>query len=160
MRTVKAVKPGEGKIITDAGDFYIFKAITEDSGGAYTFLEAIVPPGGGSIPHIHHREDEGFYILEGYVTFYANDASFKMGPGSFVNIPKDTVHYFKNLDNVTAKMLLLYAPAGFERVFFEAGTEVKDLTAPPQPVTEAAARKFLEVAAKYGTEVVLEPAKK
>jgi len=160
MRTVKAVKPGEGRIITAAGDFYTFKAVTEDSGGSYTFLEAIVPPGGGSIPHIHHREDEGFYILEGYITFFANDTSFKMGPGSFVNIPKDTVHYFKNLENAKAKMLLLYAPSGFERVFFEAGTEVKDLTGPPQAVTEAEARKFYEVAVKYGTEVVREPAKK
>jgi mannose-6-phosphate isomerase-like protein (cupin superfamily) len=154
MRDVKVVEPGAGRIISAAGDFYTFKAVSDDTGCAYTLLEAVVPKDGGSFPHIHHREDEGFYILEGEIIFYAAGQIFTKGPGSFVNIPKGTVHYFKNRGAVTAKMLILYGPAGFERVFFESGTEVKDLSAPAPPQTEADGRKFLEVAAKYGTEVL------
>jgi limonene-1,2-epoxide hydrolase len=112
-----------------------------------------VPPGGGSIPHIHHREDEGFYILEGEITVFANSESVTVGPGSFVNIPRHSLHYFKNLGSTVAKLLILYGPAGFEHVFFETSAEVNSLTDPPPPITEEGGRRFVEVAAFYGTEV-------
>jgi mannose-6-phosphate isomerase-like protein (cupin superfamily) len=156
MRHVKLMDPGEGRIFTAAGDYYTFKAVSEDTACTYTLIEAIVPKDGGSWPHIHHREDEGFYILEGEIIFYAGGQIFKKGAGSFVNIPRETVHYFKNRGDCTAKILIFYGPAGFERVFFESGTEVQDTSTPPPPTSEEAGRRFLEVSAKYGTEVLLD----
>jgi len=54
------------------GDVYRFLATGEDTNGKYALLEAIVPPGGGPPPHVHSREEEGFYILEGEITSQAS----------------------------------------------------------------------------------------
>ena len=154
MRNLKVLQPGEGRIVaTPAQDYYTFKAVGDDTDRSYTLLEAIVPPGGGSIPHIHHREDEGFYVLEGEVTVFAHMESITVGPGSFVNVPRHTLHYFKNQGSTVTKMLLIYGPAGFEHVFFETSPDVDSITAPPPPITKEGGRRFVEVSAFYGTEV-------
>ena len=59
----------EGRTIAVVGDVYRFLATSEDTSGKYALWEAIVPPGGGPPPHLHSREEEGFYILEGEITF-------------------------------------------------------------------------------------------
>ena len=61
-------KPGEGRTIAVVGDVYRFLATGEDTNGKYALWEALVPPGGGPPPHVHSREEEGFYILEGEIT--------------------------------------------------------------------------------------------
>ena len=61
--------PGEGRTIGVVGDVYRFMATGEETNGKYATWEAIVPPGGGPPPHVHSREEEGFYILEGEITF-------------------------------------------------------------------------------------------
>src|SRR5881394_1594984 len=59
----------EGRTIAVVGDVYRFLATGDDTNGKYALWEAIVPPGGGPPPHVHSREEEGFYILEGEITF-------------------------------------------------------------------------------------------
>ncbi|MEQ8788802.1 MAG: cupin domain-containing protein [Pirellulaceae bacterium] len=61
-------KPSEGRRIGVVGDLYRFLATGEETGGKYAMWEAIVPPGGGPPPHIHSREEESFYVLEGQMT--------------------------------------------------------------------------------------------
>ena len=58
----------EGRTIAVVGDVYSFLATGDDTDGKYAMFEAIVPPGGGPPPHVHSREEEGFYVLEGAVT--------------------------------------------------------------------------------------------
>ena len=58
-----------GSTITLVGDVYRFLATGEDTNGKYALFEALVPPGGGPPPHVHSREEEGFYVLEGEITF-------------------------------------------------------------------------------------------
>ena len=59
--------PTEGRTIAVVGDVYRFLATGADTNGKYAMWEAIVPPGGGPPPHVHSREEEGFYILEGEI---------------------------------------------------------------------------------------------
>src|SRR5436189_40174 len=61
--------PPQGRTVAVVGDVYRFLATGEDTSGKYALWEAIVPPGGGPPPHVHSREEEGFYILEGEITF-------------------------------------------------------------------------------------------
>jgi uncharacterized cupin superfamily protein len=63
---------GRGRTVAAGGDVYRFLATGEDTGGNYTLWEAIVPPGGGPPPHVHSREEEGFYVLEREITFTVN----------------------------------------------------------------------------------------
>src|SRR5262249_32876090 len=64
---------GEGRTIAVVGDVYRFLATGEDTDGKYALWEAFVPPGGGPPPHVHSREEEGFYVLEGEITFVVGD---------------------------------------------------------------------------------------
>src|SRR3712207_1001584 len=85
-----------GRAYWGPGDHYTFLVTGEESGGAYFAMDALVPPGGGPPPHIHTREDETFYILEGEVEFLVGEELTVAGPGAFVNVPRGTVHRFRN----------------------------------------------------------------
>ena len=77
----------EGPTIGVVGDVYRFLATGAETDGRYALFEAIVPPRGGPPPHIHSREEEGFYILEGDVTFQINGERRVASAGTFANMP-------------------------------------------------------------------------
>jgi mannose-6-phosphate isomerase-like protein (cupin superfamily) len=64
--------PPQGRTIAVVGDVYRFLATGDDTNGKYALFEALVGPGGGPPPHVHSREEEGFYVLEGEITFTIN----------------------------------------------------------------------------------------
>jgi quercetin dioxygenase-like cupin family protein len=136
------------------GDRYTFLVTGEETGGAYFAMEAWVPPGGGPPPHVHTREDETFYVLEGEIEFLLGDEIVAAGPGDFVNVPRGTVHRFLNAGDETARMILTFTPAGMEG-FFEDTLEPapngsEDV---PDNLDEVAAR-YVEAAPRYGLEFV------
>ena len=59
--------PPQGRTVAVVGDVYRFLATGEDTNGKYALWEALVPPGGGPPPHVHSREEEGFYVLDGEI---------------------------------------------------------------------------------------------
>src|SRR6266705_137493 len=119
-------KPAEGHTIAVVGDVYRFLATGNDTNGKYAILEAIVPPAGGPPPHVHSREEEGFYILDGEITFQLLDKRIVATVGMFVNMPIGMSHSFKNESSNPAKMLILIAPAGLEKMFFEVGVPLAE----------------------------------
>ena len=151
-RTIK--QPGEGRTIAVVGDVYRFLATGEDTDGTYAMWEAIVPPGGGPPPHIHSREEESFYVLEGEITFQIGDERIVAQPGTFANMPVGSLHSFKNETGKPAKMLISVAPAGLEEMFFEVGQPVQAGETPPLP-TKQDIEKLLTVAPRYGIEINL-----
>lgn len=74
-------KPTEGRTLAVVGDVYRFLATGEDTDGKYALWEAVVPPGGGPPPHVHSRDEEGFYILEGEITFQVGGERVVGTPG-------------------------------------------------------------------------------
>jgi quercetin dioxygenase-like cupin family protein len=136
------------------GDHYTFLVTGAESGGAYFAMEALVPPGGGPPPHIHSREDETFYLLEGEIRFTLGEETVTAGPGDFVNVPRGTVHCFTNAGSETARMILTFTPAGIERFFEETlDPAPNDATEAPDNVEEVAAR-YVEAAPRHGLEFV------
>src|SRR4029450_8194289 len=113
--------PGEGRTIAVVGDVYRFLATGEDTDGKYALFEAVVPPGGGPPPHVHSREEEGFYVLAGEITFQLGKEQFIAGAGTFANVPIGTLHSFRNESDRPAKMLISVAPAGLEQMFLAIG---------------------------------------
>lgn len=75
--------PPQGRTIAVVGDVYRFLATGEDTIGKYAVFEALVPPGGGPPPHVHSREEEGFYILDGEITFTINGEKVVAKAGTF-----------------------------------------------------------------------------
>jgi quercetin dioxygenase-like cupin family protein len=136
------------------GDHYTFLVTGEQTGGATFAMEALVPPGGGPPPHVHTREDESFYVLDGEVEFLLGEELVNAGKGDFVSVPRGTVHRFLNTGTETARMILTFTPAGMER-FFEETLEPapNDATEAPDNVEEVAAR-YVEAAPRHGLQFV------
>jgi len=99
-------QPGEGRTIAVVGDVYRFLAVGEETNGKYALWEALVPPGGGPPRHVHSREEEGFYVLEGEITFFLGDQRLIASAGMFANMPVGTPHSFKNESDRPARMLI------------------------------------------------------
>ena len=144
-RTPKVLAPGEGKAVMVLGDAISFKMTGEETGGAYCILEVVSPPEGGPPRHVHSREDEAFYILEGSFEFQVDGRKIAAGAGSFVFGPRDVPHTFKNVGSAPGKMLLVVQPAGIEK-FFE---QISLL--PPGPPDFA---KIAALAGEYGIAFV------
>lgn len=147
----------EGRTIAVVGDVYRFLATGEETNGKYAQWEAIVPPGGGPPPHVHSREEEGFYILEGEITFQLGDQRVVATAGMFANMPVGTPHSFKNESPRPARMLISVAPAGLEEMFFEVGVPVAQGATSAPPPSKAEIEKLLAVAPRYGVEIKLPP---
>jgi len=148
-------KPGEGRTIAVVGDVYRFLATGDDTNGKYALWEAIVPPGGGPPPHVHSREEEGFYVLEGEISFTIGGERHVASAGMFANMPVGTTHSFKNESTKPAKMMISVAPAGLERMFFEFGVPLQEGSTTALPPTKEEIEKLLAVAPKYGIEIKL-----
>ncbi|CAA9460382.1 MAG: hypothetical protein AVDCRST_MAG37-3683 [uncultured Rubrobacteraceae bacterium] len=73
-------------------DMITFKTTTKTNGGTYALFESLVLPDSGPPPHIHHREAESFYVLEGEFEVLDRDRWIKADAGSFVRVPKETLH--------------------------------------------------------------------
>jgi quercetin dioxygenase-like cupin family protein len=148
-------KPGEGRTIAVVGDVYRFLATGEDTNDKYALFEAFVSPGGGPPPHVHSREEEGFYVLEGEITFTIGEQRLVASAGMFANMPVGTPHSFKNESGKPARMLISVAPAGLEKMFFEVGVPVPPgATTAALPTTEEIDR-LLAAAPRYGIEIKL-----
>lgn len=141
------VAPGEGKPISPIGsDMSYFKALGAQTGGNFALLEQTVPAGHGPRRHVHRREEESFYILEGEFGFEVGDRQFVAGPGTFVLGPRDIPHRFWNAGTSDGRFLLIISPAGLEP-FFEEFSRL--LANSPGDLGRQA-----EVAARYGLEFV------
>jgi mannose-6-phosphate isomerase-like protein (cupin superfamily) len=149
------LKPNQGTSLSVVGDIVTFKAVGEDTNGQYTLFELRVDPEIGPPSHMHHREDEAFYIQEGELEFQLGDRTVIATPGTFLYSPKGHLHSFKNLTNQRAKMLVWCMPAGIEKYFVEVGVPVDDPEAPSRPATPEVIDRVLAAAPKYGIEFIV-----
>ena len=151
------VGPGEGPAFSAVGDVYRMLATGEQTGGVYVLCEARVLPGGGPPPHIHHRDDESFFVLEGEITFTLGAKRVVAKAGTFIQGPRGFPHAFKNESHAPARTLIHLTPPGFENFMAEIAQPVPSFESPPAPVTPADIQKLLAVAPKHGIEILPPP---
>lgn len=149
------LRPGAGQSVWVVGDHYTIKASGEDTGGAFTLIEVVVPAGSGPPPHVHSREDEAFYVLEGEFEVNIDDQRLTAGPGTWVTLAKGSLHHFKNIGQASAKMLIVATPAGLDKFFLEAGRVANDMSPESGAATSSDIEKLLAIAPKYGVEMKL-----
>ena len=106
-----AYEPGEGEALWWIGMLATIKASAEQTGGRYTLVEVLAPDGFASPLHVHHTEDEAFWILEGEMTFYVGDQTIKAHTGSFLFGPKEVPHAFA-VDSGPARLCSSSRPRG------------------------------------------------
>ena len=137
------------------GDAYTFLATGKETNGAYFQLEAVVGPGGGPPPHVHHGEDETFYLIEGNLEMRLGNALLSVKAGDYVSVPRGTVHGYRNTGSGPAAMIVTFVPAGFERFFEEVFDPASDPAAPPPPPSQEVIDRIIQAAPKYGYEILL-----
>jgi len=132
-----------------------FLATGQDTQGQFALLEQTTRKGNVPPRHIHHREDETFYVLEGEMTFSVGDQTIKATPGTMVFLPRNVAHSF-TIDSEQVRLLVMLAPAGLEEFFKELSVPAPSMTLPPPaeiPYSEI--QKMMALAPKYGFEIVL-----
>jgi quercetin dioxygenase-like cupin family protein len=113
-------------ILTDAGTGNTFimlgttmrlVATAAGTGGRYTVIEQVTPPGWGPPRHIHSREDEIFYVLEGGYQLHVGDERRTISAGASAILPSNIPHGFRNMASTPSRLLFVIAPGGLEEYF-------------------------------------------
>lgn len=118
------LRPGEGRRIDLGGFRMSVKASGQETGGAFSLLEAEEPPGFGPPLHIHHDAAEAFYVLEGEYIMSLDGREVACPAGTFVFIPAGMRHGFR-VGGVASRKLNLYAPAAMVGYFEELSDAAK-----------------------------------
>lgn len=122
------------------------------TGGLITVGEARMPPrSSGPSLHVHEREDEGTFVIEGTLTFVIGEDRFEARAGSFVWAPRGVPHTFANLSEEPVRVLGMIVPSGLEGMFIEQAEYFAGLSGPPDPV------RIDEIGSRYGVKVVGPP---
>ena len=148
--------PEEGQAVWYLDVLGQTKAPAAATGGQVSVTEQLLPEGSSPPLHVHHREDEAFYILDGQLTYRAGDQIFTATAASFVWLPRDIPHTFR-VDSPTARILTLCVPGGFENFFAAIGRPAPQLTLPPPP-DGLPDMETMEVHARaFGVEIIGPP---
>jgi quercetin dioxygenase-like cupin family protein len=131
------------------------KASGAETGGAFAQVEIDDPLGSAPPLHIHHGEDETFYVLEGTVTVFAGEEEIHLAPGDYGFVPRGLAHAYL-VTSERARMLVTFSPSGFEDVFMRFG-EPAGGDAPPEDAVMPAPDELARLLAPYGCEIVGPP---
>jgi mannose-6-phosphate isomerase-like protein (cupin superfamily) len=154
--SVTHVPPGEGRSLWVLGELVTCKTTSEQTGGAYSLFEVTTQPGGRVLPHVQHREDEAFYVLEGEYEFLIEGHTIRVSASYLLYVPKGTLHTHKNVGERVGRMLISQTPGGLYEHFFEAvGKPVYGDGRPLVFEDHPNMRRIVEVAAEYGIEIPL-----
>jgi mannose-6-phosphate isomerase-like protein (cupin superfamily) len=149
---VTHVPPGEGaRSLWVMGVLVTHKIPSHRSGGAYALFEVATRTGAGPPPHIHHREDESFYVLEGDYELLVGSNTARAGAGYLLYVPKGILHAHKNVGEGVGRMLVTQTPGGlYERFFEEVGKPLDGEAEPLDFEDQPEAKWIVKVAAEYG----------
>jgi quercetin dioxygenase-like cupin family protein len=147
---------GEGEARWFLGALSTIKASGETTGGRVAVTEHRAPGGHGSPLHVHHNEDEWFYVVSGELTFWIDGRLTTATAGSFVYGPRDVPHTFV-VSSEEAHFLLVVEPAGFENFLLELSQPAQSPTLPPASVEPPAPEAMMAAAASYGLEILGPP---
>jgi quercetin dioxygenase-like cupin family protein len=150
------IAPDEGDAYWFLGALATIKASTETTGGGVAVIEHLAPQGHGSPLHVHTREDEWFYVLEGELTFWV-DGQVSVAPaGSFVFGPKGLPHTFI-VSSEVARFLLVTEPAGFEGFTRALGEPAARREVPPPATEPPDVDGLTKLAATFGLQIIGPP---
>jgi mannose-6-phosphate isomerase-like protein (cupin superfamily) len=153
-RTAYMLEPEEGEAIRFAGGVMVLKAAGEHTDGRFALLDQRVPGEYAAPRHVHHEEDEAWYLLDGEATFYCGDDRFSAGPGAWVFLPKGIPHAFR-VGPAGARLLTFTAPARFADFVRAAGEPAQEHTLPPAGPVDV--ERLAAIAGRYGIDILGPP---
>ena len=153
MTDALAVGRDEGEARWWLGALAVIKATAADTGGHLTVVDVTDPPGIEAPLHVHHREDEAFWVLEGDVTFEVGGKMIQATAGDFVFGPRDIPHRYTVGDG-GSRMLLILTPGGFEDLVRATSDPADSRTLPPADHPMPDAERMMAAQGAAGCERV------
>ena len=133
----------------------VIKVTGAETGGAMTIVEMTYPRDAEAPLHVHYREDEAFWILEGSATFLVGEQTIEAGPGDYLFGPRDIPHKF-TVGPEGCRMLFICTPGGnFENVVRGMSAPAQARTIPPPPDTPPNLEHIAAVARANGCELLM-----
>jgi quercetin dioxygenase-like cupin family protein len=148
MKPIQVSQDG-GKAVNILGIPMLIRIHGRDTNGIVSAVESHDVPGGGPPPHIHHREDETFQILEGDYELTIGGKTILAKPGTTLFAPRGIAHTYRYLGQTPGKLMCIITPSGFEGFFEDIGA----LT----PQEQQNIPRVLEIAKKFGLEILPPP---
>lgn len=148
-----AVGKDEGEARWWFGALAVIKATAADTGGQMTIIEVTEPPGVEGPLHVHHREDEGFWLLEGDAIFEVGDTRIDAHAGDYVFGPRDIPHRY-SVGDAGCRMLFIMTPGGFEELVIAMSTPAASRTLPPPSDEEPDWERVAAIAKAHGAELL------
>jgi quercetin dioxygenase-like cupin family protein len=148
-----SVGSGEGEALWWFGALAVIKATAEDTGGQMTIIEVTEAPGAEGPLHVHHREDEAFWVLEGEVTLEIGGQAIHARAGDYAFGPRDIPHRYTVGDS-GCRMLFICTPGGFEGLVRGMSEPAASRTLPPPMEQEPDWERVMAVAEEYGCELL------
>jgi quercetin dioxygenase-like cupin family protein len=153
VSSIRIIRAGEGEVSWAMGERFTFKIGPEETGGAFTLAEVIAQPRNGPPPHLHHREDELFYVAEGDFRFVLGEDSFRGPAGSAAYLPKGVLHTYSNTGQKPGKILVIATPSGFEEFIRSWARPAAEVGAIPPIPTQDDIDKLMAAAPAFGIEL-------
>jgi quercetin dioxygenase-like cupin family protein len=125
------------------------KAGPDETGNAFSQFEVNDPRGSAPPLHVHHNDDEAFYVLDGEVTVFVGGERIDLGAGDYCFAPRGIRHTWI-VRSKRARMLVTISPSGTEQLFVSLGVPVTGSEPPTQPVMPP----MPEVARLFGAQGV------
>src|SRR5205814_10091210 len=138
------IPSGEGKKINVLGIPMVIRIHGRDTGGVVSAVESHDVPGGGPPPHIHHREDEMFQVLEGEYEWTVGGKAFIAKKDTTIFAPRGIPHTYRYLGQTPGRLMCVITPSGFEAFFEEIGAL--------SPQQQRDIPRVIEIGKKYGLE--------
>jgi quercetin dioxygenase-like cupin family protein len=128
----------------------------EQTGGAFSVRDNLARRGNASPVHVHDRDDETFFVLDGELRVAAGEDDYTAGPGTVAVLPRRLRHAYV-VTSATARFLTLHVPAGFEQFAAEVGQPARELTLPPPPAGPPDLAALATAAARHGITILAPP---
>ena len=151
-----ALQAGEGDARWFLGGLTTIKSSGQTTDGRVAVTENLGPQGYGTPLHLHHNEDEWFYVIEGELTFWVGGQGITAPAGSFVYGPRGIPHTFI-VSSPEARFLLVVEPAGLDDFIRALSEPAQAPTLPPSSIQPPAPELMMATAGQYGIEILGPP---
>jgi len=151
--------PDQGTATWAMGSLFERLATGDETAGAFDLTLATQPPGIAPPLHVHTREAEAFYVLEGTMVYRAGDEFHHLAAGSFIYLPPGVPHAFRITGTTPVRFLSLDAPAGLMDLYDEVGVPASERRLPGSDgrSVDDEIPRWNEISPRYGLQVVGPP---
>ena len=143
---MKIVRSDEGRHVRVLSDEVCIKLASSESPRKMVVVTVSLPAAGFVPPHMHAKEEEVYFILEGAMTMYLGNGEFEVGTGDFVHVPQGTIHGYRNDGAQPCRFLAWTVGGAIDQFFIEMGDKIKNM---PDDLP-----RMPEILAKHGIRMI------